>query len=340
MASVFRALVPVLLLVLLYMLGNVLVILLFAIVIAAAVNPFVAWFEKRRVPRIVGVLILYVMVIALIVLLSSLIVPSLSRDLSQLTSYIPELTQDISSSLDSVQEGSPRYFDFINEIQNILELIGGYLQQFSQSTLGLVIGAFGGVVSFLAVIVISFYLAAMKDGVESFLEAVVPERYEAYVIDLWKRAEAKMGMWLQGQLLLALMVGLMVYVGLAILGVRFALILAVMAMMLELVPMAGPVLAAIPALGIALLQGPQMALWVLLLYLAVQQLENHVLFPLIMGKATGMNPVVVILAILIGGQLAGIAGAILAVPVATIFVEVMDDVARAKTSRKAPRLGV
>ncbi len=180
----------------------------------------------------------------------------------------------------------------------------------------------------------------MKNGVESFLVAVVPERYEPYVIDLWKRAEAKMGLWLQGQMLLALIVGLLVYVGLAVLGVRFALILAVMAMMLELVPMAGPVLAAIPALGVALLQGPQMALWVLLLYIAVQQLENHVLFPIIMGKATGMNPIVVILAILIGGHLAGVAGAILGVPVATVIVEILDDVARAKTSRRVPRLGV
>jgi len=192
----------------------------------------------------------------------------------------------------------------------------------------------------VAVIIMSFYLASMKNGVESFLVAVVPEQYEPYVIDLWKRAEAKMGMWLQGQLLLALIVGLMVYVGLAMLGVRFALALAVLAMMLELVPMAGPVLAAIPALAIALLQSPQLALWTLLLYLAVQQLENHVLFPLIMSKATGMNPIVVILAILIGFQLAGVAGAILGVPIATVIVEVLDDVARAKSSRKIPKLSV
>lgn len=334
MASIFRAFVPLLLAVLIYLLSDVLVILLFAIVIASAVNPFVVWFEKRKVPRMVGVLLLYVMVIALGVLLSSLVVPSLTRDISQLTSYIPQLTQNISSSLDTVGQGAPRYLDFIGETQNILELVSGYLQQFSQSALGLVISAFGGVLSFLAIIVISFYLSAMKDGVQSFLKAVVPDRYEPYVVDLWQRAETKMGMWLQGQLLLALIVGLAVYVGLALLGVRFALILAVLAMMLELVPMAGPVLAALPALGIALLQGPQLALWVLLLYLAVQQLENHVLLPLIMGKATGMNPIVIILAILVGGQLAGVAGAILGVPVATVIVEVLDDVARAKTSRR------
>ncbi|HXV26745.1 MAG TPA: AI-2E family transporter [Candidatus Paceibacterota bacterium] len=334
-SSVFRALLPVVLLVLLYLLSDVLVIVLFAIVIASAVNPFVAWFEARRVPRMVAVLILYVMVAALIVLLSSLIVPSVSRDIAQLSSVIPRFAESVSTSLDEVQNGTSRYFDFVGEVQNILEIISGYLQQFSQSALSLLAGAFGGVFTFIAVMVLSFYFSVMRKGVESFLQAVVPERYEPYILNLWKRSEVKMGLWLQGQLLLALVVGLLVYVGLELLGVRFALILAIIAMSLELIPIAGPVIAAIPGIGLALVQDPGLAIWVFLLYLGVQQLENHVLTPLIMGKTTGLNPVVVILAILIGGNLAGIPGALLGVPVATVIVEVLDDIARAKTSRKA-----
>lgn len=334
-ASIVRAFMLAILFVLVYLLSDVLIILLFAIVIASAVAPFVAWFEQRGIPRVIGVLLLYVMVAALVVLLSTLIVPSITRDLTQLTSAVPRLTESVSSSLDSVQQGAPKYFDFVGEFQNILELLSGYLQQFSNSALNLVVGAFGGILSFVAIVVISFYLSAMRKGIETFLESVVPERYEAYVIGLWKRTEVKMGMWLQGQLLLALVVGLMAYVGLALLGVKFALILAILAMVLEVVPIAGPILAAIPAIGLALMQGPQLAFWVFLLYLGIQQLENHALAPIIMGKTTGMNPIVVILAILIGGQLAGIAGAVLGVPVACIIVEILDDVARAKSSRRA-----
>jgi predicted PurR-regulated permease PerM len=332
--SVFRAFLPVLALVLIYLLSDVLIILLFAIVIASAVNPFVAWFEKRKVPRIVGVLLLYVMVMALVILLSSLVIPPVVQDLSQLTSSIPQLTQDLTTSLDSVQQNTGRYLDVVSELQNILEFVAGYLQQFSRSALGLAVSAFGGVLSFVAIVVISFYLAVMKKGIESFLEAVLPERYESYVIDLWKRAEAKMGLWLQGQLMLALVVGILVYIGLAVLGVRFALLLAIVAMLLEVVPMAGPVLAAIPAIGMAFFSGPETVVWVILLYIGIQQLEGNILFPLIMGKQTGLNPIVVILAIFIGGNLAGIPGAILAIPVATVLVEVLDDVARAKTSRR------
>lgn len=334
-ASVFRALLVVLGFVLLYLLSDVLIILLFAIVIASAVAPFVAWFERRRIPRLIAVLLLYLMLAGLGLVLSSLVVPSVSADLSQLASYLPKLTSDLAGSLDNVQAGSHRYFDFVAEIQNILEVLTGYLQQFSQSALSLVIGALGGIFSFVAIVVISFYLAVMKQGIETFLQSVVPERYETYVIDLWKRVELKVGYWLQGQLLLALIVGLLVYVGLALLHVKFALILALLAMILEIVPIAGPVLAAIPAIGMALLQSPALAFWVFVLYVVIQQVENHILVPLVLGKTTGLNPIVVIIAILVGGQLAGIAGALLGVPVAVIIVEILDDMARLKTSRRA-----
>lgn len=333
-ASVFRALLVVFGFVVLYLIADVLIILLFAIVVASAVSPFVAWFEKRSVPRLVAVLVLYLMVFSIVVVLSSLVLPSVSGELSQLTSYLPKITQDLSTSLDNVQTES-RYFDFVAEVQNILEVLSSYLHQFSQSALNLIVSAFGGIFSFVAIVIISFYLAVQRKGIESFLEAVVPERYEQYVMDLWKRVEVKVGYWLQGQLLLALIVGLLVYVGLALLDVKFALVFAILAMALEIVPVAGPVLAAIPAITMAFVQSPALAAWVLVLYVGIQQVENHILVPLVLGKTTGLNPVVVILAILIGGSLAGITGALLGVPAAVIIVEILDDMARLKTSRKS-----
>lgn len=333
-ASVFRAILVILAFALLYRLSGVVVVLLFAIVIASAVQPFVRWFEARRVPRVVAVLVLYLMVFGLGVVLSSLVVPSVLADMSSLSSYLPQFTAQLSNSLDKAQAGAPRYLDFLGEIQNILEVLSGYLQQVSQSALNLVASAFGGVISFMAIAVISFYLAVMKNGVENFLEAVVPERYEQYIIDLWRRVETKVGLWLQGQLLLALIVGLLVFIGLSILHVKFALLFAILAMLLEIIPVAGPVLAAIPAIFVAFLQSPLLGLYVLIMWIVIQQAEGHILVPLVLGKTIGMNPIVVILAILIGSELAGIPGALLGVPVATIIVEILDDMARLKTSRR------
>lgn len=334
-SSVFRAILVVLGFVLLYLLSDVVIILLFSIVIASAVSPFATWFQKLGVPRIFGVLALYLMVLTAVVVLSSLVLPSVLSELSNISTYIPKLTTQLTTSLDTVQQGAPKYFDFVSEVQNIVEMLSGYLQQFSQSAFNLAIGAFGGLFSFVAIIVISFYLSVMKNGIQNFLAAIVPERYEEYIIDLWRRVEIKVGLWLQGQMLLALIVGLLVFVGLTLLNVKFALVFAILAMVLEIVPIAGPVLAAIPAILMAYIQSPALGLWVLIMWVAIQQTENHLLVPLVLGKTTGMHPVVVILAILIGAQLAGIVGALLGVPVATIIVELLDDMARLKTSRRS-----
>ena len=223
---------------------------------------------------------------------------------------------------------------FVSEVQNILDTFSIYLQQSSQSVLSLIVSIFGGVMSFIAIIVIAFYLSVMKRGIESFIESIVPAKHEAYIMDLWRRSEMKVGRWLQGQFLLALIVGLTVYIGLSLMGIKFALIMGILAMVLEIVPIVGPVLAAIPAIALAFLQDPGMGLWVILFYVAVQQLENHLLVPVVLGKTTGLNPVVVIMALLIGNQLAGVSGMVLSVPIATIIVEVLDDLAKQKEEAK------
>lgn len=326
-SSILKFLLAILGFVVLYLLKDVLIIFAFAIVIASAVSPFVTWFEMRGLPRVLGVLLLYLMVFSVIVIVSSLLIPSISSDLLQLTTVFPKIIETVSTSLDVVQKESPKYFDFVGEIQNILDVFSSYLQQFSQSAVGLVVGIFGGVASFAAIIVISFYLSVMKDGIQMFLKSVVPREYETYAMDLWRRSELKVGRWLQGQLLLGLIVGLVVYVGLSLMDIRFALVFGILSMLLEIVPVAGPVLAAIPGVFIAFLQNPTLGLWVLLFYVVVQQLENHLLVPLVLGKTVGLNPVAVLMSLLIGGKLAGIPGAILAVPVATIIVEILDDMA-------------
>lgn len=332
--SILKTIIMVLFFVFLYVLKDVLIIFLFGLIIASAISPFSNWLDQRKFPRLWGVLLLFLAVIGLIALIASLVIPSLSADIDQLITALPTVFEKVSVSLENAQQGAPSYLDFVSEIQNILSGLSSYLQQSAQSMVGLVVSIFGGVISFIAVLVISFYLSVTKKGIESFLGSVVPEKYESYVIDLWKRSERKVGLWLQGQLLLALIVGLVVYVGLSLMGIRFALMLGLLAFMFEIVPVVGPVLAAIPAVILAFMQGPTMGLWVLVFYVAVQQLENHILVPIVMGRTVGLNPVVVIIALLVGGQLAGIAGMILSVPIATVIVEVLDDMARKKESRR------
>ena len=333
-STIVRAILIVLFFVFLYILKDVLIIFLFAIIIASAISPFANWLDEKKFPRLLGVLLLFLVVLVLVVGVLSLIIPYVSQDINQLVTTLPQFVAKVSTSLEKVQEGSPQYLDFLSEIQNILQSFSDYLQQSSQSILGLIISIFGGVMSAIAILIISFYLSVTKKGIENFLGSVVPEKYESYAIDLWKRAEFKVGLWLQGQLLLGLIMGLLVYVGLSLMGIKFALILGFLAAILEIVPMVGPVLAAIPAIFLAFLLSPALGLWVIVFYVVVQQLENHLLVPVVLGKTVGLNPVVVIIALLVGQQLAGIPGMILSVPVATIIVEMMDDFAKHKDSRR------
>ncbi|MEK7217662.1 MAG: AI-2E family transporter [Patescibacteria group bacterium] len=333
-STIIKTILLILLFVFLYILKDVVIIFLFALVIASGISPFANWLDERGFPRVVGVLALYMIVLGLAVFVLSLVVPYISDDINRLISVLPKVVESVSSSLDIAQQSSPQYLDFLGEIQNILSSFSSYLQQASQSVVGLIVSVFGGLFSFVAILIISFYLSVTRKGVESFLGSVVPEKYENYVISLWKRTEIKVGKWLQGQMLLGLIVGLATYIGLSLLNVKFALLLSLLMMVLELVPMVGPVVSAIPAVILAFLQSPVLGFWVLVLYIVVQQLENHILVPIILGRTLNLNPVVILIALLVGQTLAGIPGMILAVPISTIIVEMLDDVARQKESRK------
>jgi predicted PurR-regulated permease PerM len=335
-STIFKIIFIILCFVLLYLIKDVLIILFMAIIIASAVGPFANWLEQRKIPRLLGVLVLYLALFGLLVFLLSLVVPFISLEIGQLTQALPKFISNLSGALEKAQQTTTsHYFDFFSEIQNLLDGFSQFLQISAGSALNLVINIFGGVLSFAAVIVISFYLSVMRQGTVGFIKSVLPAKYEDYVLSLWKRAEHKVGRWLQGQLLLALSVGLFVFIGLSLLNVKYALLLGIVAMILEIVPIVGPVVSAIPGVILAFAQSPVLGVWVLVFYVAVQQIEAHVLTPLILGKTLGLNPVTVIIALLIGGTLAGIIGILLSVPVAVVIVEILDDLAKQKESRKA-----
>jgi predicted PurR-regulated permease PerM len=250
-----------------------------------------------------------------------------------------------------VLDSLPRYFDTTNllsplsdtsfgsslpnlSIQNIVESLSLTLSSVTGGLFTTISGFFGGVISFILIIVLTFYLSVQNDGVGNFLRVITPDYYEDYVLDLWKRSEKKIGLWLQGQLLLGLIIGILTFLGLSIIGVKSALFLSLIAMVLELIPIFGIVLAIIPAFAIALSDGGvTLAFLVLGLYVIIQQFENHLIYPLVVRKIVGIPPILVILTLIIGLKLAGFIGVILSVPVAAILVEVLNDIEKKKINK-------
>ena len=184
----------------------------------------------------------------------------------------------------------------------------------------------------LLIFIVSFYLSITEKGIESFLRIVTPDVHKEYLVGLWQRTERKIGLWVQGQMLMGIIVGVLAYLGLTIIGVKYSLVLALIVMIAELVPF-GLVIATIPAILFAYLDGGVALSAVTLgFYLILGQFETYLIYPLIVKRATGISPLVVILSVLIGGELAGIWGVFLAVPVAVCLLEFFDDFEKKKTN--------
>lgn len=322
--SILRFLFIVIVLWFLFTIRDILAFVFLSIVIASAVSPSATWLQNKGVPRALGVLLIYLLALLVIGGVLSIIIPVFTAEIRQLARILPSLFQQLSMSFEGSPEIVQRY-PFLENIQTFLSVSAERLEAVGSNLFNATVSVFGGIFWALVVIVISIYLSVMEDGVKPLLRAFVPAEHQGYILDLWRRAQDKMGSWLKGQLFLALAVGILVYAGLSVLGVKYALVLAILAGILEIIPFVGPILAAIPAFILAFFQAPILALWVLALYILIQELENHLLAPKVMERVVGLNPVIVIIAVLIGGKLGGILGMIISIPLAAIIAEFVRD---------------
>ncbi len=311
-----------------YILLDLILVVLLSIVIASAVEPGTLWFQKRGVPRLFGVILIYLSFAVLMVgSVFFLLIPLLSESsdfLRNASVYFNPNTL-INSSFFTSQPFVAGLTDTF-DLEKLISEINIFTTSISSNTLASITTLFGGFLSFLLTIVLSFYLAVEEDGVGKFLKAITTLKHEKYVVELWKRSQKKIGLWMQGQLVLAIIIGMLVYLGLSIMSVPNALLLAFLAGLLEIIPLFGPILASIPAVMIAFVTGGMpLALLVIGLYLIIHQFENQLIYPLVVKKVVGVSPVVSILALTAGWELAGFIGIILSVPVASIVIEFFND---------------
>lgn len=332
--TVIKTLVILFLAYLAYVLRDLLLIILTSVVLASAVEPVTRWFMRKRIPRAVAVITVYLSVLIAVAGTITLVLPPLASDIRDVINTIPQYIQSVDQSDLEKIPGLTTIFDQVAQSVtsgNLLGEVGGYAKTATFGFFQTAGTIFGGIFSFILIVVISFYLAVQEDGVASFLRVVTPVKHERYIIDLWKRSQRKIGLWMQGQLLLGVIVGVLTFLGLSILGVQNALLLALLAAAFELIPVFGPILAAIPAVGVALIQdGFSLGVITLGLYLIIQQFENHLIHPLVVKKIVGIPSLLAILALIIGAQLAGFLGMIIAVPIAAALMEYLADVEKAK----------
>lgn len=316
---ILRVVAILLALAFLWVIRDIVVVVLLALVLASAMEPMVDYLTKFKIPRFVSVLGAYIIVIGFFGLLITLFSPLVIDQAKVLSQNLPSYAVELQArypSLTVLLGGT----DLATVAQHLVLGDSG-----SGLLFGRAIGLFNGVVALVTVLVISFYLVAADRGMKKFIGDLLPAQYHNYVIRLIEKIQRKMGLWVVGQLILSIFIFVLTYIGLTILGVEYALVLALIAGALEIVPYIGPFVAAIPAVFFAMVQSPALVIGVIILYIIIQKTEGYVLVPKVMEKTVGTSPLVVLLSLLIGYKLAGILGVLLAVPLAGAITVVIKE---------------
>lgn len=329
--SILVGILLVLMVTVLWFLRDLVLILLTAIVIASAIEPAIHALMRRKISRLLSVILVYLTVASIFFGTIFFFVPPVLDDAAAFFAQLPNTLAEL--DFGAVTGGLlPDDISATLSVSDILREISNSLGGSTSGAIATLSAFFGGIASFVLIVVFSFYFSVQETGVDDFLRVVTPAKEQAYVLHLWKRSQDKIGKWMQGQLVLAVIVGILVYLGLMILGVPYALLLAVLAGMFEIIPVFGPILAAIPAIAVALVHGgPTEMLLVLGLYVVVQQFEAHLIYPVVVKKVVGVPPLLVILALIVGYEIAGFLGILLSVPIAGAIQEFVSDVDREKT---------
>jgi predicted PurR-regulated permease PerM len=309
---------------LVFLTREVLMMLFVAIILVSALEPAINKLESKKIPRVAGAALVYLAFVAFLILGIYVIAPILLQEIKHLAENIPQYLDGLNKLMGNLNTLAVDY-NFERNLQSLLNNASDRLTDLISMAFSNTFAFFSGLLKLVIVLSLSFYLVVKKEGIRGFINFIVPEKHRHYSIQLTQKIQNKMGRWLIGQLTLALAVFLLDFAILSFLGVPYALLLALIGGFLEIIPYIGPVLAFIPAVLVGLTISPVVALLVAFFYILVQQTENHILTPLIMRKAVGLDPVVIILAFLIGGTLAGLLGVLIAVPLATAASVVIED---------------
>lgn len=299
--------------------------LFLSVVISSGLEFLVTFLESRGMPRTLGAILVFLAIIFLVIAILYFILPLVVLDANDIFSKIDK-------NASSYWLGPLVNFKGSNSISLFLNRLTGQLFSGDFSPLQTFSDVLGGVGLTIAVIFSSFYLSVSRDGVEKFLKTIIPSRYESQSLRIYHRARHKVGFWFRTQIVLSFFMCLLVWGALSVLGVRHPFFLAVLAGVFELVPFVGPILSGAAAVLSALAVSSVLAFYTLLIFIFIQQFESHVLVPVLTRRIVGLHPVVVIIAILIGLELEGLLGALVAVPLAAVIQEIISD----WSSRKIP----
>jgi predicted PurR-regulated permease PerM len=328
--NIWGLLALVLSITIIYNAKNAFLSFVFGIILSLGLDPIVSFVsEKLKIRRLLAVIFLFILLIILILLFFYLITPVFINEFTGFIKHLNELFPKIPGislfpeNLQKIIKSAPENIDYIYNLVSQGLTISSTFINFLKN-----------IVFILSTVVITLYLSAEKNGTRKMLEIIIPSSYEKTILKIFDNFQSKMKRWFLTQIALSLIIGLMVFIGLSIIGVKYSFLLGIIAGILEIVPIIGPVITAILAFLVAASESLKLGIFTVVLFMIIQQLENHLLIPILIGKGMKIHPVVVILSILVGGEIAGIVGVIIATPAAILIQEIINYIGERKIKNK------
>jgi predicted PurR-regulated permease PerM len=288
-----------------------------AMMISYLLNPIVNLLSQRSVPRSIAVLLIYTLFIASVVILIINMVPMFEKQLSELAEHLPEWNEKMQAMMQAYNDHSKDMLP--SGIQTGIEKSLKRMEQGISDGIGNLMGGIGSTLNqiFLALIVpfLAFYMMKDAQAIEQGMMSLIPGTKRREIVRLLRDMDSALGNYIRGQLLVSMMVGVFAYIGYLIIGLPYALLLAAFVGIFNIIPYLGSIFGAIPALLVALVESKQMMVGVIVVNLIIQVLEGNVISPQIVGRSLRLHPLLIIFALLVGGEMGGIWGLILAVPI-------------------------
>lgn len=281
--------------------------LFIAFIIMSALKPVVKFFEKKGIPRGIAATLIYIVFIAMIINVFTIILPPLVNESLNLFKTLPGVLHTLSPNLGNIFN--------INSLSQ-------YVPNITNQFIKLAGGIFSNTLFIISTLFFGFYFLLEEELIKKIIIRFCSEAEAKRVVDFFNQVEMRLNAWFWGQLVLMIIVGLMSFIGFTFIGLKYTIALAVLAGLLEVVPNLGPTLSVIPAVLMGLSHSYGLGLLALAVSILIQQLENNLIVPVVMKKAVGLNPIVTLVALIIGGKIGGVLGVLLAIPT-TLLLETL-----------------
>ena len=322
--TIFKIFVGIALFYLIYLIRDILIWFIFATIISILFTPVIDFFQKKKIPRVLGVIFIYAVIFGILGYSFYQITPLFIKEVKQFSSLFPQYFEKITPLLKQLGIAT------FENIESFVKFLEDNLVEASKNVFNAIFAIFGGIFATFTILALSIFLSLREKTIEKAITSFIPKKYDGYILSLWKKYQQKVVGWFGLRVLCCIFVGISSFLVLKGFNINYASSLALFAGIVDFIPVLGPMVAVIIIGLVAFLDSWSKAVLVIVLFILIQQIEGNIITPILGKKFVKLPPILILLTLLIGGKLLGILGAVLAIPVIGILFEILKDFLKKK----------